>query len=477
MSDDFLNFPRKSAPKRPVDERLDDYREVYLPRDPEVRREQASRCMDCGVPFCHQGCPLGNPIPDFNAAVAKGDWKRAWRLLSDTNNFPEFTGRICPAPCEGACVLAINDDAVTIEQIEKEISERAWEEGWEQPRPAAKSTGKKVAVVGSGPAGLAAAQQLVRAGHEVVVYERDDAPGGLLRYGIPDFKLDKAVLDRRLEQLRAEGVRFTLGVEVGRSPTFTELRQRYDAVLLATGAMRARDLRIPGRELQGITLAMPYLTAQNRRVSGKLAELIDAGDKHVIVLGGGDTGSDCVGTANRQGAASVRQIELFPAPPAARSAGNPWPQWPMVFRTSTSHEEGAERDFALMTTAFLGHDGAVTGLEVREVAMRDGQPAPIGEPRRLQADLVILALGFTGPLTEALVDQLGVALDARGAIATTAYRTSVDGVYAAGDARRGASLVVWALAEGREAARTVDADLMGRERIVARGQHLHFGGR
>lgn len=476
MDDGFLRFPRQGAPKREVSTRIGDYKEVHEPRDEAARREQAHRCMECGVPFCHQGCPLGNPIPDFNEAVARGDWRRAWRLLSDTNGFPEITGRICPAPCEAACVLAINDDAVTIEQIEKEIAERAWEEGWEKPRSPTRSTGKTVAIVGSGPAGLAAAQQLVRAGHEVVVYERDDAAGGLLRYGIPDFKLDKAVLERRLEQMRSEGVRFVFDAEVGVEPTFSDLRARHDAVLLATGAMKARDLQIEGRALDDISLAMPYLTAQNRRVAGRLVEPIDAQGKHVVVLGGGDTGSDCVGTAHRQGAASVRQIELFPAPPQARASANPWPQWPLVFRSTTSHEEGGERDFALMTTRFVG-DGHVSGLQVREVELVDGRPSPHGEPRTLRADLVILALGFTGPVTEALVAQLGVEIGPTGAVKTESFRTSVPGVYAAGDARRGASLVVWALAEGREAARVLDADLMGDERFEPRGQHLHFGGR
>ncbi|MCO4747055.1 MAG: glutamate synthase subunit beta [Proteobacteria bacterium] len=476
MPDGFLKFSRQNAPKRPVDERVGDYAEVVTARDPAARLEQAKRCMDCGVPFCHQGCPLGNPIPDFNEAVARGDWKRAWRLLSDTNGFPEVTGRICPAPCESACVLAINDDAVTIEQIEKEISERAWEEGWERPRLPTKKTGKTIAIVGSGPTGLAAAQQLARAGHEVVVYERDDAAGGLLRYGIPDFKLDKAVLDRRLEQMRAEGVRFVFGADVGESPTWNELKQRYDAVLIATGAMAARDIQLPGRDLPGVTLAMPYLTAQNRRVAGKLVEPIDAKGKRVIVIGGGDTGSDCVGTAHRQGAASVTQIDLFPMPPEARKTGNPWPQWPLVLRTSTSHEEGGKRAFALMTTAFLGED-SVTGIEARDVRIERGLPVPHGEAKTLDADLVVLALGFTGPRTESLVKQLGVALNARAAVQTESFRTSIPGVYAAGDARRGASLVVWALSEGREAARVLDADLMGRERLVERGQNLHFGGR
>ncbi len=457
----FLRDGREGAPRRPVAERLRDWSEISAPREPAVRTAQAGRCMDCGVPFCHQGCPLGNPIPDFNDLVWRGRWRAAWAALSATNNFPEFTGRLCPAPCEASCVLAINDDPVTIEQIELEIAERAWEEGWERPQPARTRTWRTVAVVGSGPAGLAAAQQLARAGHAVTVYERDAEPGGLLRYGIPDFKLDKRFLDRRLDQLRAEGVVFETGADVGRDPTWEVLRDRHDAVLVAVGAGRARELKVPGRDAEGVHLAMDYLSAVNRAVAGEpLAPAFDAAGRHVIILGGGDTGSDCLGTALRQGAASVTQVELFPAPPPARAAANPWPDWPVVLRTSSSQEEGGQRVWALATRELAVVDGRVAALVADRVSVEGGALTPTGEQVRMPCDLLLLAMGFVSPVTDALQAQLGVPVDPRGNVAAVGHRTPVPGVYVAGDARRGASLIVWAIREGRDAAAQIHADLM-----------------
>lgn len=471
--DDFLHHPRRAAPTRPVAERVGDFRELALPRAPEDRRVQASRCMDCGIPFCHQGCPLGNPIPDFNDRVWRDRWQEAWALLTSTNNFPEFTGRVCPAPCESACVLAINDQAVTIEQIEREIAERAFAEGWEQPRPASERTGKSVAVVGSGPAGLAAAQQLVRAGHDVVVLERDDRAGGLLRYGIPDFKLDRAVLDRRLDQLEAEGVVFRCGVEVGHDVGWADLHAEHDAVLVTIGAGHPRDLDVPGRALSGVHFAMPFLTRQNRRVAGDRVEIPpEAKGRHVIVLGGGDTGSDCLGTSLRQGAASVRQVEILPRPPEDAPPGMAWPERPVVFRTSSSQEEGGERVFAHMTTRLEGdEDGQLRRLHAVQVRPVGGRLEVVpGTEVAWDCDLLLLAMGFLHPVTGPLVEALGVDLTPRGNIATRSFRTSVSGVYAAGDASRGASLVVWAISDGREAARIIDADLCGRARLASRGQ-------
>ncbi len=476
--DGFLEWSRETAPRRPVDERVSDSLEMYRERDPETRRQQAGRCMDCGVPFCHQGCPLGNRIPDFNEAVFRSDWEKAWGLLKSTNNFPEFTGRLCPAPCESSCVLAINTDPVTIEQIELEISERAWAEGWETPLPPRRENDSSVGIVGSGPAGLAAAQQLRRAGYAVTVYEKAAHLGGLLRYGIPDFKLEKSVVQRRVGQLRAEGVQFETGVHVGQSPTWSALADEHDALLIATGAERPRDLTVPGRDLSGVHLAMTYLTASNETVAGAaLADALNASGKRVVVLGGGDTGSDCVGTAIRQGATSVRQIELMPAPPEARADGNPWPQWPLVFRSSHAHEEGCERDWAWMTTKLEGESGALTALHAAEVVLQDGRPTAGLRSERFDADLLLLAMGFTGPKTATVATQLGVALTPRGAVQTDSFRTTVPGVYAAGDAQRGASLIVWAIADGREAARVIDADISGRERLPRKGQNLDFGGR
>lgn len=482
----FMEWARTAADKRGKDVRLSDYREFVLPLAPEQAKHQAGRCMDCGVPFCHQGCPLGNPIPDFNDHVYRGRWRSAFRSLSTTNNFPEFTGRLCPAPCEAACVLAIDQDPVTIEQMEKEIIERAFAEGWVHPRPPTSRTGRRVAVVGSGPAGLAAAAQLNQAGHLVTVFERDDRLGGLLRYGIPDFKMEKSVIDRRLELMKAEGIEFATGVQVGVEPTYAELHKSHDAVLLAMGARRPRELDVPGRDMDGVVMAMDYLEQQNRVVAGLQPEgpRHDAAGKRVIILGGGDTGSDCVGTALRQKAAHVMQIELLPAPPPARADDNPWPQWPMIFRTSSSQEEGGERVFALMTKKLEGDGGKLRRLHAVtvELTTKDGRPQlseVAGTEQTLDVDLLVLAMGFVGPETEALTRDLGVELDPRGNVQVDAqFATNVGGVYAAGDASRGASLVVWAISDGREAARSIDAYLTGRtDYLPTRGMHQPFGGR
>jgi glutamate synthase (NADPH/NADH) small chain len=487
----FIEWQRLVAPRRPIAERLRDWREVEGHDDDELARQQAGRCMDCGVPFCMQGCPLGNPIPDFNDRVYRGRWQDAWKRLAATNNFPEFTGRLCPAPCEASCVLAIDDAAVTIEHIEKDIAERAWDEGWVLPEPARASTGARVAVVGSGPAGLAAAQQLARAGHSVVVYEADDRPGGLLRYGIPDFKMEKSVIDRRLGQLSAEGVTFRCGVRVGVDPTWDTLKAEHDAVIIAIGARVGRDLEVPGRQLDGVVMAMDFLEQQNRVVAGDLAAARwDVRGKQVIILGGGDTGSDCLGTSLRQGAAGVHQIEIMPAPPEMRAEDNPWPAWPMVFRTSSSQEEGGARDFALRTVRLEddGH-GKLAALVAERLAARGGangarprSPGDLvatGDEVRLPCDQLILAMGFTGPDTRALTEQLGVSLDRRGNVVAAApgWATSVPGVFACGDARRGQSLIVWAIAEGRETARAVDTWLRGGPSwLPARGVDQPFDG-
>ncbi|MCA9542743.1 MAG: glutamate synthase subunit beta [Myxococcales bacterium] len=479
-NDGFLIWPREPAPERPVPTRLKDAGEFVEPMPPAQLSRQAGRCMGCGIPFCHQGCPLGNPIPDFNAAVARGRFAEAFFALDSTNNFPEFTGRLCPAPCEAACTLNINDDAVTIEQIEKEIVERAFAEGWVQPRPPARRTGKTVAVVGSGPAGLAAAVQLNRAGHTVTVYEKADRLGGLLRYGIPDFKLEKWVIDRRIDLMTAEGVRFRTGVNVGQDPSWGALKAQHDAVVLAIGAARPRTLAgLPGADLPGVHLAMDFLAAQNDAVELGGAPAISAEGKRVIILGGGDTGSDCLGTSLRQGAKDVRQIELFPAPPQARDTQNPWPQWPLVLRTSSSHREGGARDFALMTEKLSGK-GKLQRLHARQVEIAGGRPTPIeGSEQILEVDLLLLAMGFVGPDVSGLTDALGLALTDRGAIAVGPdFQSTVPGVFAAGDAQRGASLIVWAISEGREAARGVDAWLMGKASpLPTRGVDRAFGGR
>jgi glutamate synthase (NADPH/NADH) small chain len=468
----FTEWPRQLPDKRSIEERLRDWKELYVAADPAETRKQGGRCMDCGVPFCQQGCPLGNQIPDWNDLVYRDRWQQAWRKLASTNNFPEFTGRLCPAPCEAACTLAINTDAITIEEIEKEIIEHAFAHGWVKPEPAKEATGKKVAVVGSGPAGLAAAQQLARAGHTVTVFEQAAKPGGLLRYGIPDFKMEKWVIDRRIALMEAEGVRFVCGVDVGREPTWDQLRAEHDAVFIGIGARRPRELDVPGRDLDGVVIAMDYLTEQNEVGAGERERAgFDVKGKRVIILGGGDTGSDCLGTALRQGAAEVHQIELLPQPPETRAGDNPWPQWPMTFRTSSSQEEGGERGFAMRTTRLTGENGKLTTLHAERVGGGDAVTLPV--------DTLILALGFTGPDTTSLQQQMRVQLDRRGNIAVDGdYRTSVAGVYAAGDAKRGASLIVWAIAEGREAARAIDAELRGAASwLPTRGVDLPFGGR
>ena len=458
----FIEIERLKPSSRPIEERLHDWRELELPLPEGMLRDQGARCMDCGIPFCHDGCPLGNLIPDFNDHVYAGRWDAALRSLHATNNFPEVTGRVCPAPCEASCVLNLDNAPVTIKTIEKSIIDRALAAGALPARPATVKTGKRVAVVGSGPAGLAAAQELARAGHDVVVLEKADRIGGLLRYGIPDFKLEKELLEWRLAQLRAEGVDFRTGVHCGVDVTGDELRATYDAVVLAGGAEKPRNLDVPGRELRGVHFAMDFLRQQNRRVAGLPVDgdEILAGGKRVIVLGGGDTGSDCVGTSLRQGAASLVSLELMPRPPEERAERNPWPQWPLIYRTSSSHEEGGERDFAVMTRRLVGQDGRVVALEAVRVKMIDRKLLEMpGSEFTLPCDLVLLAMGFVGPVREGLLEQLGVALDARGNVAARDGRTSVDGVFAAGDMARGQSLVVWAIAEGRKVAASVDAYL------------------
>jgi glutamate synthase (NADPH/NADH) small chain len=450
-----------------------DWNEVYVGRGLlPIITKQAGRCMDCGIPFCHQGCPLGNLIPEWNDLVWRDDWRVAAERLHATNNFPEFTGRLCPAPCEAACVLAVNSDAVTIKNVEVSIIDRAFEEGWVRPQPPERLSEKTVAVVGSGPAGLAAAQQLTRAGHSVVLYERADRAGGLLRYGIPEFKMEKRHVDRRLEQMRAEGTIFRTSVDIGADIAGHQLRKRYDAVVLAVGATAWRDLPIPGHELTGVHQAMEYLPQANRAVLGEdVPDQITATGKHVVIIGGGDTGADCLGTAHRQGAASVTQLEIMPEPPEARHESTPWPTWPLMLRTSSAHEEGGERVFSVSTQEFLSDEvGAVRALrlvEVRGAASGGFEPVPDSE-RELPAQLVLLAMGFVGPERSALVDQLEVELDARGNIARDgSYHASVPGVFVAGDAGRGQSLIVWAIAEGRACAAAVDRYLTGADRLPA----------
>jgi glutamate synthase (NADPH) small chain len=455
----FLEYKRETPEGRPVIERTQDFFPVYLPIADEKLPMQGARCMDCGVPFCHTGCPLNNLIPDWNDMVYRGRWRDAIRALHSTNNFPEFTGAVCPAPCEAACVLGINEPPVSIKMIENAIVERAFREGWIQPEPPEVRTGKRVAVVGSGPSGLAAAQQLNRAGHTVVVFEKADKPGGLLRYGIPDFKLEKSILDRRLELLTREGVHFETRTHVGVDIPAAALRRKFDAVLLSGGAEQPRDLQVPGRELKGIHFAMEFLTQQNRRCAGARIdsrEEIVASGRRVIILGGGDTGADCLGTSHRQRALSVHQIEIMPLPPAERSPSTPWPAWPIMLRIESSHEEGGIREWGAATTRFTGDHGNVARLH----AVRVG-PAPRFEPIpgsefELEADLVLLALGFLGPAPGKLLEELNPAPDARGNIATNeSFMISIPGIFAAGDMRRGQSLVVWAIAEGRKAARAI----------------------
>ena len=481
----FIEYGRENTPYRPPAERVRDWREVQLDPSPEAVKKQAARCMDCGIPFCNNGCPLGNIIPDWNDLAYRDKWQDALTRLHSTNNFPEFTGLVCPAPCEAACVLGINQDPVTIKQVEWEIIRRGWDEGFVVPLRPERRSGRSVAVVGSGPAGLAAAQQLSRAGHSVTVFEKSDRIGGLLRYGIPDFKLEKWLIDRRLDQMREEGVVFQTGVQVGIDLSTAELRRHFDAVLLCMGSEQSRDLPVPGRDLSGVHFAMDFLAQNNKRVAGDAIadeETILATGKHVIVLGGGDTGSDCVGTSHRQAAKSVTSIELLERPPDQRDRSTPWPNWPLMFRSSSSHDEGGARDFAVMTKRLLGENGRVTKLQA--VRLRHLPPDPstgrrdfeeiAGSDFEIPADLVLLAMGFIHPVQTGLVQELGVRLDARGNVAadTKSFTTSEPGVFAAGDCRRGQSLVVWALSEGREAARAVDASLAGRSRLQSRDAHV-----
>jgi len=463
----FLTTPREARKTRPVDLRLRDWREVYQEFDRERVESQAGRCMDCGIPFCHLGCPLGNLIPEWNDLVWREDWHDAIERLHATNNFPEFTGTLCPAPCEAACVLAINDRPVTIKEVELAIIERAIDEGWMAPQPPETKTGKRVAVVGSGPAGLAAAQQLTRVGHDVVVYERADRIGGLLRYGIPEFKMEKARLDRRLDQMRAEGTEFRAGVDVGVDLTVPELRASHDAVVLAGGATAWRDLEIPGRDLEGVYQAMEYLPPSNRVQEGDLDRSpINAEGKNVVIIGGGDTGADCLGTAHRQGAKSVTQLEIMPQPPEHRTDNQPWPTYPMVYRVSSAHEEGGERQFSVSTQEFLGdEEGRLRALKLADVESVDGRFQPVeGTEQEIPCELVLMAMGFLGPDDSPLLAELGVDRDARTNVARDkTYMTSVAGVYAAGDMGRGQSLIVWAIAEGRSAAAGVDRYLTGRD--------------
>ncbi|GAA2225345.1 MULTISPECIES: glutamate synthase subunit beta [Kitasatospora] len=469
----FLTTPKQLAERRPVDVRIRDWNEVYVERSLlPIITKQAGRCMDCGIPFCHNGCPLGNLIPEWNDLAWRDDWKGAIERLHATNNFPEFTGRLCPAPCESACVLGINQDAVTIKNVEVTIIDKAWDRGGVTPQVPERLSGKTVAVVGSGPAGLAAAQQLTRAGHTVVVYERADRIGGLLRYGIPEFKMEKRHINRRIEQMRAEGTRFRTGVHVGEDITGQQLRERFDAVVLAAGATTARDLPVPGRELKGVHQAMEYLPLANKVQEGDFVESpISAKGKHVVVIGGGDTGADCVGTAHRQGAASVTQLEIMPRPGDERPEHQPWPTMPMTYKVTSAHEEGGERVYAVSTTRFTGDaDGNVAELHLVEVEFKDGRLTPVpGTERSIPAQLVTLAMGFTGTdVKNGLVEQLGVELDARGNIARDGkFGTSVDGVYVCGDAGRGQSLIVWAIAEGRSAAAAVDRYLGGKTPLPA----------
>jgi glutamate synthase (NADPH) small chain len=460
----FLEIDRQDRKYAPAADRIRNYNEFVIPLGDEGTKKQAARCMNCGIPYCHNGCPVNNQIPDWNDLVYNDSWEEASRNLHSTNNFPEFTGRVCPAPCEASCTLNIDDNPVTIKTIECAIVDKAWEKGWIKPIIAPEKTGKKVAVVGSGPSGLAAAQQLARAGHSVHVFERQTRAGGLLRYGIPDFKMEKQLIDRRIMQMEAEGVTFHYGAHIGVTQDAKQLVDSFDAVLICAGSEKSRDLPVPGRELNGVHYAMDFLPQQNRRV-GKEPQLdnrpISAQGKHVIVIGGGDTGSDCIGTSIRQGALSVTQIEIMPKPPEKENKELTWPNWPMKLRTSSSHQEGAERDFAVATKAFKGKDGNVIALECARSGS-DFKPVP-GTEFELKADLVLLAMGFVHPVHEGMVKSLGVKLDPRGNVEASVkdYKTSIDKLFAAGDSRRGQSLVVWAIREGRQAARAVDEYLMG----------------
>jgi glutamate synthase (NADPH/NADH) small chain len=472
----FLEIEREQPARRAVDERLHDWLEIYQPFPEEKQREQGARCMDCGVPFCHTGCPVNNLIPDWNDLVYNSRWEAAIHRLHATNNFPEFTGRICPAPCEAACVLGIDQPAVSIKLIERSVVERAWDEGWIHPEPPEQNTGKRVAVVGSGPAGLAAAQQLRRAGHSVTVYEKNDRIGGLLRYGIPNFKLEKHVIDRRIEQMRAEGVTFIPNAHIGVNVPVEALTEHYDAILLAGGSEQPRDLKIPGRELKGIHFAMEFLPQQNRRCEGDTLDPsleILAEGKRVLIIGGGDTGADCLGTSLRQRPLSVHQFEIMPKPPAHRAPATPWPMWPLQLRTETSHEEGGIRDWSINSIQFTGDEkGRVQQLHAVRVGPPPKFEAIPGSEFTLDVDLVLLAMGFLGPVRNGMIEQFGVALDNRGNVAANAdYQTSVENIFAAGDMRRGQSLVVWAISEGRKAAAAVDRYLATIEEPAPQRHH------
>jgi len=464
----FLEIDRQDRKYLPAADRIRNYREFVIPLTENAVRDQAARCMDCGIPYCHNGCPVNNQIPDWNDLVYRSDWEEACRNLHSTNNFPEFTGRICPAPCEASCTLNLTDQPVTIKTIECTIVDRGWQEGWLKPQVPAQKTGKRIAIVGSGPAGLAAAQQLARRGHDVHLFEKNRKAGGLLRYGIPDFKMEKHLIDRRVAQMEAEGVTFHYGVHIGVDKKATELTAEFDAVILTGGSEKPRDLPVEGRELSGVHFAMEFLPQQNRRVSDEpigQVEPILANGKHVVVIGGGDTGSDCIGTSFRQGAVSVTQLEIMPAPPEKENKLLTWPDWPLKMRTSSSQAEGATRDFAVMTRRIVGKDGHVTAIECVRV---DDKMQPVeGSEFEIKADLVLLAMGFVHPVHEGMLKELGVELDQRGNVAadTATYTSSLDKVFAAGDMRRGQSLVVWAIREGRQAAREVDLFLMGETRL------------
>lgn len=473
----FKEFQRETPPARPPQDRVKDFREIYLKFGKLKTRQQAARCMDCGIPFCHQSCPLGNDIPDFNDAIYRGDWTYAYKVLTATNNFPEFTGRICPAPCEASCVLGLNEDAVSIELIEKKIIEEAFKRGLVRPQLPKKRTAKTVAVVGSGPAGLAAAAQLNQAGHLVTVFERDEQIGGLLRFGIPDFKLEKRYIDRRISLLEKEGIQFKTGVNVGFDISMAELERQFDAILLCCGALKARDLPIPGRDLKGVEYAMDYLTDQNRQLAGLKEQVtINAENKHVVVIGGGDTGADCVGTANRQGALSVTQLAYRDQPPTERSEENPWPEWPMILQTSSSHEEGCDRQWGILTKAFLGdesgHLRALKTVEVRwevEASGKRGKMKEIpGTEKEIPCQLTLLAVGFLHTEHDGPVSQAEIALSQKGHVKCANFQTNQEKIFAAGDMRRGQSLVVWAIHEGRQAARAIDMYLMGSSRLPAK---------
>lgn len=476
----FLQFKRELPVSRDPKERVQDYKEIYQPFDGEKLNQQAARCMDCGIPFCHQGCPLGNVIPDFNDAVYRNEWEEAFLILKSTNNFPEFTGRICPAPCEASCVLGINKDPVAIELIEKQIAEKAYELGFVKPRLPKKRTGKTVAVIGSGPAGLAAADQLNQAGHEVTVFEKDQKPGGLLRYGIPDFKLEKWVIERRLEVMEKEGVIFSNGTDVGFNIKAENILRNFDAVVLATGAQQPRELKIKGADLKGVHFAMEFLGRQNQVIGGELQENpISAKDKNVIVIGGGDTGSDCIGTSNRHGAKSIVQLELLPKPPQSRTNLNPWPEWPMTLKTSSSHEEGAERVFSVLTKEFVGNEnGEVTGLVLVDLEWKEegGRMQFVeipGTERTVPCDLAFIAIGYTGPAKNGLLEAFGVQLMENSLPKSKDYQSSNKKVFLAGDMRRGQSLVVWAISEGREAAVKVDEFLMGHSALPRKDEGFY----